>query len=109
MAKQKYALSFLPLFYEELDHEVSYIAFKLQNPDAANNLLDEVEAAINRRLEDVPDSFEPVPSAYERNLLYYRIYVKNYIIYYVVLNDDGKKTMEVRRFMNMRQNRHSQI
>ena len=42
MAKKKYSLRYLPLFYEELDRDVSYIATQLGNLDAANNLLDEV-------------------------------------------------------------------
>ena len=39
MPKAKYDLRYLPLFYEELDRDVSHIAIKLKNPDAANNLL----------------------------------------------------------------------
>lgn len=46
MPKVKYDLRYLPLFYEELDRDVSYIAIKLKNPDAANDLLDDVESAI---------------------------------------------------------------
>ena len=52
MRKNKYTLRYLPLFLDELDHNVSYIAFNLKNPVAANTLLDEVEAAILKRLED---------------------------------------------------------
>lgn len=36
---------------------------------------------------------------------YYRIYVKNYIVYYVVIDDkESDKIMEVRRFLYNKQN-----
>lgn len=54
MLDEKYELRYLPLFYEELDRDTSYIAFNLGNPDAANNLLDKVAEAILKRLEDGP-------------------------------------------------------
>ena len=43
MLSKKYRLSYLPLFYEELDEKVTYIAEKLKNPKAANDLLDKVQ------------------------------------------------------------------
>ncbi|WP_418751109.1 hypothetical protein [Frisingicoccus sp.] len=43
MADTKYILRYLPLFYEELEEKVVYIAEKLMNPQAANDLLDMVE------------------------------------------------------------------
>ncbi len=93
MKNISYELRYLPLFYEELDNNVSYIAFTLQNPDAANNLLDEVEEAILKRLENGPEIFERVSSSRDRLHPYYRIYVKDYIIYYVVLEENSKKIM----------------
>ena len=46
MADTKYKLRYLPLFYEDLEQKVVYIAEKLQNEKAANNLIDAVEKAI---------------------------------------------------------------
>ncbi|MBR5376370.1 MAG: type II toxin-antitoxin system RelE/ParE family toxin [Lachnospiraceae bacterium] len=109
MPKVKYDVRYLPLFYEELDRDVSYIAFKLKNPDAANDLLDSVESAIMKRLNDGPESFEQVYSRKSRNHPYYRIHVKNYIIYYVVLEEHGRKIMEVRRFMHSLEDRDNKI
>ena len=43
MLSKRYRLSYLPLFYEELDEKVTYIAEKLKNPKAANDLLDKVQ------------------------------------------------------------------
>ena len=76
---------------------------------AANDLLNSVESAILERLPNA-ESFEPYRSLKERRYPYYRIYVKNFVIYYVVIDDEGpKKIMEVRRFLHNRQNRDSKI
>ncbi len=109
MFSKKYRLSYLPLFYEDLDEKVTYIAEKLKNPKAANDLLDKVESAIMERLP-VAESFEPYHSVRERRYSYYRIYVDNYIIYYVVIDDDPHDlVMEVRRFLYNGQNRDNMV
>ena len=105
MLNNKYRLSYLPLFYKDLDEKVTYIAEVLKNPKAANDLLDKVEAAIMERLP-VAEFFEPYHSVRERKYLYYRIYVENYVVYYVVIDDDPNDLiMEVRRFLYNGQNR----
>ena len=105
MLSKKYRLSYLPLFYEDLDEKITYIAEVLRNPKAANDLLDKVEAAIMERLP-VAESFEPYHSIRERKYPYYRIYVDNYVIYYVVISDNPDDSiMEVRRFLYNGQNR----
>ena len=105
MLSKKYRLSYLPLFYEDLDEKITYIAEALKNPKAANDLLNKVEAAIMERLP-VAESFEPYHSIRERKYPYYRIYVDNYVIYYVVISDNPDDLiMEVRRFLYNGQNR----
>ena len=94
MLGEEYTLEYLPLFDEELASAVRYIAQKLRNPDAANALIDNVERAITKRLF-APESFEPIPSAKDREHAYYRIAVGNYLILYCVIG----KVMEVRRFI----------
>lgn len=44
---------------------------------------------------DAPLSFEPCYSVNDRENDYYRIYIKNYVIYYVVIDN----VMEVRRIV----------
>jgi plasmid stabilization system protein ParE len=90
----KYKLEFLPLFERDLYEAVSYISDNLMNPQAAEKLLNEVEKAILDRLE-MPLAFEPYRSAKKRKDTYYRIYVGNYTVFYVVIGD----VMEVRRFI----------
>ena len=109
MFSKKYRLSYLPLFYDDLNEKVTYIAEKLKNPKAANDLLHKVESAIIERLP-MAESFEPYHSARERRYSYYRIYVDNYIIYYVVIDDDPKDlVMEIRRFLYNGQNRDNMV
>ena len=96
MLSKKYRLRYLPLFYEDPDEKVTYIPEKLKNPKAANDLLDNVEAAIMERLP-VAESFEPYYSIWERRYAYYRIYVHDYTIYYTVRDDNPNDLiMEVR-------------
>ena len=45
MLQDKYELEFLPMFYDDLEGAVDHIAFKLKNPDAAD---DRVEAIFER-------------------------------------------------------------
>lgn len=109
MFSKRYRLSYLPLFYEDLDEKVSYIAEKLKNPKAANDLLDKVEKAIMERLS-MAESFEPYHTVQERRYSYYRIYVDNYIIFYVVIDDNPDDLiMEVRRFLYNGQNRDNMV
>ena len=92
MVESKYTLRYLPKYVEDLNEIVDYIIHKLKNVTAANNFVDEVERAICKRLNN-PNSFEPYQSAKDRQHTYYRIKVKNFTIFYVVIED----VMEVRR------------
>ena len=107
--QSKYRLSYLPLFYDDLNEIVEYIAIEKQNVNAALDLIDAVEAAIIERLPSA-ESFEKYPSKYERENPYYRIYVNNFIVYYVVLDEGSEqKTMEVRRLLYKGQDRDNKI
>lgn len=94
MKNEKYKLRYLPLFEQDLIQTVSYITNVLKNTNAAEKLVNDVEDAIQERLES-PLAFEPFPSK-KRDYPYYRIYIRNYVIYYVVIGD----VMEVRRFLD---------
>lgn len=94
MEMKTYKLRYLPLFEEDVKNVAAYISHVLQNPDAAHNLIDDVETAILNMLYH-PAIYEKVFSQCERVNPYYRIYVKNYTIYYVILDD----IVEIRRFL----------
>lgn len=104
MNGKQYQLSILPLFEDDLNEIVDYITYRLKNKIAAENFVDEVEKAILARLS-CAESFEPYPSTRERLHPYYRIPVKNYSIFYVVIGD----TMEVRRIIYSRRDLGKQI
>ena len=89
-----YTLKYLPLFEKDIDEVRDYIANTLQNPIAAKRLIDEAEKAIITRLSN-PVSFAKYHSVKDRKHPYYAIKVKNYIVFYVVIDD----IMEVRRFI----------
>ena len=101
MVQKQYKLSYLPIFYDDLLDAVNYIMLKLKNEQAAEELLNLTEMAIKERLS-APESFEKFQSMKERKYPYYRIYVKNFIVFYVVIPDERDSNiavMEVRRFL----------
>ena len=94
MENKPYQLRYLQIFEQDLISTANYITNVLTNEDAALRLIDDVEAAILERLNN-PVAFEPYRSAKKRDHPYYRIYVRNYVVYYVVIGD----VMEVRRLI----------
>ena len=57
----EYQLRYLPQFHKDLKHHTEYIANKLQNPQAATDLIDATDQAILERLPDA-EAFEPYHS-----------------------------------------------
>ena len=99
MDEKRFKLRYLPLFRNDLAEIAGYIALKLHNPAAADALIDAVEAAILERAA-CADAFEPYQRKRERIHPYYRIYVKNYTVYYIVLDD----VMEIHRILYNKRN-----
>lgn len=62
-------------------------------------MIDDIELAIVKRLE-MPLSFAPYQSSKIKNHPYYRINVRNFSIFYVVIDN----TMEVRRILYSKRN-----
>ena len=90
MENKSYQLRYLPIFETDLLSTVNYITYVLKNEDAAHRLVDDIESAILKRLEN-PLAFEPYRSAKRREYPYYRIYVRNYVVI--------GNVMEVRRLI----------
>ena len=76
-----------------------YIAFDLKNPIAAMRLVEDTESAILKRLMN-PLGFEAYHSQKDRKHPYYRIYIRNYTVFYVVIEN----VMEIRRFAYSKRN-----
>ena len=97
--QNKYTLKFSETFRSDLKHILNYLLYNLENPIAAHNLNKLIERKINDRLIN-PTAYEVFNSNRKRKHNYYRIYVKNYIIFYIVKDN----TMEVRRILYSRRN-----
>lgn len=95
----KNKLKFSELFYKDLEKIIRYIAKELKNPIAAKNLNQSIRTAIEKRAGN-PKGYEPYQSSKKRNRVYFRIYVKNYIIFYTIEHN----TMIVRRILYKRRN-----
>lgn len=104
MMKNKYSLRYLPKYEEDLNEIIDYIVYKLHSPNSALNLIDKIENAILHRL-NCPLSFEPFQSNRKRKYPYYRIYVDNFVVYYVVIED----VVEVRRILYKSRNMENLI
>ena len=92
--RQRYRLQYLPLFWDDLNEAVSYIADVLHAPEAAERLLDSLEAAILARME-APTIAPVYKTTRERPLPYYWFEVGSYMAFYVVYDD----VVEMRRFV----------
>jgi len=91
---KRFTLSYLPLFEQDIAAVRDYIAVTLMNPAAALRLVEDTEKAILKRLNN-PLGFEPYHSKKDRAHPYYRINIRNYTVFYVVIGN----VMEVRRFV----------
>lgn len=92
--ERKYELRVLPLFEDDLNEAIDYIAFELNNPEAAERLVSDIESAVLKRL-NAPLSFEKYPGDRVRKHDYYRISVRSFSVFYVVIDN----TMELRRLL----------
>lgn len=98
MNNKKYSIIYLPLFYKDLNKITKYITHKLNNRIAADNLINEVKQKIEIRAYN-PNSYERCTSS-KRKHIYYRLYIKNYIVFYIVKDN----IMEIRRILYNKRN-----
>ena len=96
---KKHEIKYSDLFYRDLSSTLNYIKYELENVTVANRLFDEIMREISNRAYN-PESYEKYCSTKKRKNTYYRIYVKNYTIFYVVRNN----VMEIRRIIYSRRN-----
>ena len=102
---KRFTVKYLPSFEEELNERMEYVITKSQDIDTALRIVDAVENAILER-SSCADSFEPILSRKNRKYPYYRIYVKEYIVYYVVYDIDDEHVMEIRNFRHRLEDRN---
>ena len=85
MQKNNYEIQYVSSFESELVEIIYYISNILKNKKAADSLLKNIEKSIKERSKN-PESYEKYKSNKERDFLWYRIYVKNFVIFYTVEN-----------------------
>jgi plasmid stabilization system protein ParE len=91
---KQFTLSYLSLFEQDLAAARDYIAFQLKSPGAALRLVEDTEQAIQKRLGN-PLGFEPHHSVKDRKQPYYRINIRNYAVFYVVIGDRSSASKSV--------------
>ena len=92
MEKDNYEIRYLPSFVKQFVSILNYMVHTLKNRDAADKFYKNVIEQIEKRSQK-PEGYEKYIS--RGNVTYYRIYVKNYTIFYIVKNN----VMEVRRIL----------
>ncbi|MGN1298888.1 MAG: type II toxin-antitoxin system RelE/ParE family toxin [Candidatus Scatovivens sp.] len=92
MDNKKYNIKYLSTFVNQLNNILYHLTYVLRNKNAAEKFREEVIEKIEKRSKSTT-SFEIFKKSKNEQINWYRIYVKNYTIFYVVKND----VMEVRR------------
>ena len=99
MANNKYTIRYSSTYINQFNSILKYIVNNLKNKIAAENFYNEVIKEIEKRSEN-PEGYEKYISTRKRKNTYYRIYVKNYTIFYIVKDN----IMEIRRILYSRRN-----
>ena len=94
-----YKLKTTTEFWMDFNEASAYIASKLKNRIAADNLLDELKKEANTLLT-FPKASPPYASPPDTDTDYYALPVKNYLAFYVVKGN----VIEFRRFLYSRSN-----
>ena len=99
MEKNKYIIKYTYTFTNQFNNIIKYFIYNLQNNIIAKNFYNEVITEIEKRSKN-PQSFQKYNSVKKRKNTYYRIYVKNYTIFYIVKDN----IMEIRRILYSKRN-----
>lgn len=91
----KFEINYLPIAEQDLTEIIDYIS--IDNPEAAISVLNIIDQAIDR-LSDFPHSGSIPNDIRLRSLNYRIIVVGNYLVFYVVMNDE----VEIRRILHGR-------
>lgn len=83
MGNNTFRIRYTPLAFADLDDIDSHISETLCNPQAAENLLDEMEKSI-RQLEHYPTLGFEVNDSYLASKGYRKLSVQNYLVFYLI-------------------------
>ncbi len=91
---------YLPLAKADILEAVDYIADRLDAPQAAEDLLDELDVAV-QRIAEFPYTHELYSTTRPMRGEIRKIPVKGFVLYHAVLED----TVEIRRFLHGQRDR----
>ena len=96
-----YKLKISKLYKKDTSSSYNYIKYQLEAPMAANNLKKEIKEKINK-IKENPKIRPLVQDKYLASLGYRLINVKNYMIFYIIGEDD--KHLKIVRFLYNKRN-----
>jgi plasmid stabilization system protein ParE len=96
-----YRLRFSKIYRIDVDSSYNYIKDKLEAPMAAENLIKEILEKLNKIREN-PNIRPLVQDKYLASLGYRLINVKNYMIFYII--DEDNKHVKIIRFLYNKRN-----
>ena len=96
---QQYKIRISELAEQDLENAGDYIAFKLLNPIAAENMVKGIRKQINK-LEVFPASYELDDDSILAELGIHKTYYKEYKIFYTI--DDNVKKIFIVRILHIR-------
>jgi addiction module RelE/StbE family toxin len=96
-----YRLRFSKLFKRDIDSSYNYIKNKLEAPMAADNLIKEIMEKLNK-IKENPNIRPLVQDKYLASLGYRLINVKNFVIFYIIGNDN--RHIKIIRFLYNKRN-----
>ena len=91
---------YLPIAEDDILAAVEYIAYKLDNPSAAEALLDELDKTVER-VARFPYSSELYRTDRPMRKEIRMVSVKNYVLYYAV----AEETVEIQRLIHRRRDK----
>jgi addiction module RelE/StbE family toxin len=94
-----FEIKYLPSFQQDLNAIMDYIIFSLEAPQAALNLLDELEQSISN-LKKFPLAHRLYHPVKPISLEYRVLTVKNYLVFYIALED----AIEIHRIIYKKRN-----
>lgn len=92
----RYGLKFTPIAEDDLDSIFQYIGDELSAPQAADDLMDEIERQ-TMRLRDFPYSGSLVSDDILGGKGYRKLVIKNYIVFHLI--DESEKQVVIMRIL----------
>ena len=96
-----YRLKFSKLYRKDVDSSYNYIKNTLEAPMAAENLIKEILETLNK-IKENPKRRSLVQNKYLASLGYRLINVKNYMIFYII--GDDNEHIKIVRFLYCKRN-----